>query len=61
MFIGYNKARRSGLAKKDFLSGAPLLNPLRILVLRLGQIEPRLLRIAMDRPNRQHQRPCGKI
>jgi len=34
MFIGYNKARRSGLAKKDFLPEARLLSPLRIRALR---------------------------
>src|SRR5580658_5643837 len=37
MFIGYNKARRSGLSGKDFLRGAPLLNPLRIRALRSGR------------------------
>jgi hypothetical protein len=34
MFIGYNKARRSGLPVKDFLAGAFLLNALRIRVLQ---------------------------
>ena len=36
MFIGYNKARRSGLPKKDFLIRDHVLNPLRIRVLRSG-------------------------
>jgi hypothetical protein len=36
MFIGYNKARRSGLAEKDFPFGVSMVNPLRIRALRLS-------------------------
>src|SRR5208282_5900930 len=37
MFIGYNKASRSGLLPKDFMSGTSLLSALRIRVLRLSR------------------------